>query len=77
MSSKADLLCDWPSLRVMIDVDVNDQFLFVVTPSFEDENSDEHWQGKIASIKKTINKRFLELKTEQRDFRTEMLERQT
>ena len=30
VSSKADLLCDWLSLRGMIDVDINDQFLYVI-----------------------------------------------
>ena len=77
VSSQADLLCDWLSLRGMINVDMNEQFLFVVQPTYQDESANENWEGKLAKIKKVITLRFNELRHEQREFRREIIEKQS
>ena len=62
VSCQADLLCDWLCLKDMIKVDVNEQFLFIVKPIYQDAGSHEHWDGKLSQIKKTINQKHNELR---------------
>ena len=61
----------------MIDVDVNEQFLYVVQPTYLDENSDQGWEGKINQVKKVISKRSSELQRNFNEFRFDLMERMT
>ena len=59
----------------MIEVDVNNQFLFVIQPLYRNKNSDQNWEGKISSIKKTINLKMNKLRQENRELKHDLFEK--
>ena len=59
----------------MIEVDVNNQFLFVIQPLYRNKNSDSNWEGKISSIKKTINQKMEKLRQENRELKIDLYEK--
>ena len=75
LSSKADLLLDWLSIRGLIKIDVNEQFLFVVEPTHQDETSSDNWEGKISNIRKTLIEKINDLQMEYQQFKTDFFEK--
>ena len=78
ISSQADLLCDWLSLRGMMQdsVDTHEKFLYVVQPNKAHGFKDNQWSGKINMIRKLLDNQFETINKQQKDVRHEILSQQ-